>query len=109
MATVRLQLTPGYERQLLRSPQLVAALQRATDHIAAEVVRRAPREAGLATGRERHYADMIDGQAWIGPKGAVGTVNARHFTSLFVEFGTVHNPPRAPLRQALDASTGKAL
>jgi hypothetical protein len=109
MATVRLQLTPGYERQLLRSPQLLVAMKRAADHIAAEAARRAPREASLAEGRERHYADMIDGQAWIGPAGVVGTVNARHFTSLFIEFGTAHSPARAPLRQALDASMGKAL
>jgi hypothetical protein len=109
MATVRLQLTPGYERALLRSPQLLAAMKRATNHIANEAKRSAPRRGALTDDRQRHYADMIDGQAWIGPAGVVGTVNARHFTSLFIEFGTVHTPARAPLRKALDASQGRAL
>jgi hypothetical protein len=109
MATIRLRLNAGYEKALLRSPELLAAVGQATDTIAAEAKRSAPRDPSLAKGRRRHYADMIDGQAWIDTEGVVGTVNARHFTSLLVEFGSVHNPPHAPLRRALDSMRGRAL
>jgi hypothetical protein len=109
MAIVRLRLNPGYERALLRSPEMLAAVGKAADTIAAEVKRAAPRRAGLADDRQRHYADMIDGQAWIDTDGVRGTVNARHFTSLLIEYGTVHSPPHAPLRRALDAMRGRVL
>lgn len=109
MATVRLQLKLDYERQLLRSPELLAAMHKAADHVAREARLAAPRRDSLPAGRERHYGDMIDGQAWIGPTGVVGTVNARHYTSVIIEFGSVNNPPYAPLRRGLDASAGRAL
>lgn len=109
MATVRLRLNAGYEKALLRSPQMLAAVGKVADKIADEAKRAAPRGPGLAPGRRRHYGDMIDGQAWIDSEGAVGTVNARHFTSLLIEFGSVNNPPHAPLRRALDSMRGRAL
>ena len=109
MATVRLRLNPGYEKALLRSPEMVAALGVAADRIAKEAKKAAPRQAGLVDPRRRHYADMIDGQAWADIDGARGTVNARHFTSLLIEFGSVNNPPFAPLRRALDGMRGRAL
>ena len=109
MATVRLRLNAGYEKALLRSPEMLAAVGQAADRIATEAKRAAPREPGLDKGRRRHYADMIDGQAWADSDGARGTVNARHFTSLLIEFGSVNNPPFAPLRRALDGMRGRAL
>lgn len=109
MATVRIRLTPGYEQALARSPEMLAAMHVAVDRVAVAAEAAAPRRAGLPEGRRRHYADMIDGQAWVGPTGVVGTVNARHFTSLLIEFGSVNNPAYAPLRRGLDASRGRAL
>lgn len=104
-----LRLYPGYEAQLLRSPEMVRACGKAADHVAEEVVRAAPREPGLAKGRRKHYADMIDGVAGLDGGRALGRVLALHFTSLWVEFGSVNNEPHAPLRRGLDASQGRAL
>ena len=109
MASVRLVLKPGYETQFLRSPEMVKALGQAADHVAGEARRVAPREAALPKGRRKHYADMIDGVAGIQDGRALGRVLALHFTSLWVEFGTVNNEPHAPLRRGLDASAGRAL
>jgi hypothetical protein len=110
MAAVRLRLTPGYERQLLRSAQLLAGLRLAAERVADEAVRIAPREAALPEGRRRHYADMIDATSGFDGQGLpLGRVNALHFTSNFIEFGTVDTAPHAPLRRALDGSQGRAL
>lgn len=109
MATVRLQLTPGYERQLAASPAMFAALRRAGQHIQDQAERLAPREATLPQDRHRHYADMFDTQVGIDGGEAHAAVNNRHFIALFVEFGTARTPPRAVLRRALDSSAGRAL
>ncbi len=109
MATVRLELNAGYERALVRSVEMVAACRRAGAHIQKEAEQGAPREASLPEDRRRHYADMFDTQAGLDNQGARATVNNRHFIALFVEFGTARTPPRAVLRRALDASTGRAL
>lgn len=102
-------LNPGYEAQLLQAPEMVQACGKAADHVAQEVVRAAPREPALPKGRRKHYADMIDGVAGLEGGRALGRVLALHFTSLWVEFGSVNNEPHAPLRRGLDASTGRAL
>lgn len=109
MATVRLQLTPGYERNLVRSPEMVAACRKAGEHIQGQAERLAPRDPGLPKDRRRHYADMFDTQAGLDKGQARATVNNRHFIALFVEFGTARTPAYAVLRQALDSSQGKAL
>lgn len=109
MATVRIELTPGYERTLTRSPEMVGALRKAGEYIQGQAERLAPRDPGLPKDRRRHYADMFDTQAGIDQDGARATVNNRHFIALFIEFGTVHSPTYATLRRALDTSAGKAL
>ena len=109
MAAVRLQLTPGYERALARTPTMVAALRKAGQHIQGQAERLAPRDPALPKDRKRHYADMFDTQAWADQISARATVNNRHFIALLIEFGTVHTPANATLRRALDSSAGKAL
>lgn len=109
MAAVRLQLKAGYERQLMASPEMRKALGKAADHVAGEAKQAAPREPVLPKGRRKHYADMIDGVTGTDAQGPLGRVVALHFTSLWVEFGSVNNPPHAPLRRGLDASSGRAL
>lgn len=108
MATVRLQLKHDYERRLMASPEMLNALRRAAAHVAGEAKQAAPRRSALPDYRRRHYADMIDSVAGY-DNGPVGRVLALHFTSLFIELGTVHHPPQAPLRRGLDASAGRAL
>lgn len=108
MATLR--LTPGYELALEHQPEMLRGLERAADHVAEQARRYAPRRHTLPEGRKKHYADMLDGVAGYDTRGhAVGRVLALHFTSLWVELGTVHNEPAAPLRRGLDASQGRAL
>jgi hypothetical protein len=109
MATVRLQLTAGYQRALVRTPAMVAACRKAGEHIQEQAERLAPRDPGLPKDRRRHYADMFDTQAGLDQGAARATVNNRHFIALFVEFGTGHSPAYATLRRALDSSAGKAL
>lgn len=99
----------GLEQVVGSMPGTVAALRKAGERIEKEAVRFAPKRGTLPKGRRRHYADMFDTQAGIDGGQARATVNNRHFTALFVEFGTVNNPAYAPLRRALDAAGGKAL
>lgn len=107
MATFR--LTPGTDRLLARAPEMVVACRKAGEYVQDQAERIAPRDPGLPKDRQRHYADMFDTQAGLDVTGAHATVNNRHFIALFVEFGTVHTPPHATLRRALDDSAGKAL
>lgn len=106
---MRIQTRHGFEKDLMRQPEMLAGLRRAGRHIQAEAERIAPRLGSLPEGRERFYADMFDTTVGIDSEGAVAAVNNRHFIALFVEFGTAHNRPHAVLRRALDASRGKAL
>lgn len=100
---------PGFERGLSRQPEMVAGLRLAGSRIQSAAEASAPRRGALPTGRRRHYADMFDTQAGLDEKGAVATVNNRHFTAVLIEFGSVNNPAYAPLRRAVDAMRGKAL
>lgn len=102
-------MTPGADRALARTPEMVATCRKAGEYVQGQAERLAPRDPGLPADRERHYADMFDTQAGLDQGGAHATVNNRHFIALFVEFGTVHSPAHAVLRRALDQSAGKAL
>lgn len=107
--TTHFQPAPNLEQLVGTLPGTVKALRAAGERIEKEAVRFAPKRGSLPKGRRRHYADMFDTQAGIEAGQARATVNNRHFTALFVEFGTLNNPAYAPLRRALDAATGKAL
>lgn len=103
----RFVVTPGAEHRLARTPEMLAQLRAAADRIAAEARRNAPRSDALPPGRRRHYVDGIAATAGIDKDGPVGRVNAFHFTSWWIEAGSVHNQPYAPLRRALDAMRGR--
>lgn len=110
MASVRLQLKPGFEAEMLRSAEMRDALRTAARNIAGEVRQIAPRQAQLPPGRRRHYVDGIGADVTFDGRGRpIGRVNAFHFTSLWIEFGSINNPPYAPLRRALDGMRGRAL
>ena len=98
---------PAAADELVRRPEMLRGLRMVGEAIQGEAERIAPREASLPTSRQRHYADMFDTQAGFDSRGALATVNNRHFIALFVEFGTIHSPPRAVLRRALDGSRGR--
>lgn len=111
MATaVQFEPAPDMTAKILGLPGVIPTLRRAAQHVAGEAERYAPREPLLKRGRRRHYADMIGGYAGIDGAGhPIGRVNAFHFTSHWVEFGTLNMAPHAPLRKGLDASRGNAL
>lgn len=63
----------------------------------------AKRLAPLKSGR---YRAGIKGTVEKTPKGWVGRVDANHFTSAWIEFGTLRTRAFAPLRRATEAVFG---
>lgn len=91
--------TPGVEQILASQRTMLAALAVPTSRVETE----AKRLAGPISSR---FEDGIDSAVGIDEQGPVGRVNAHWWGSLFVEFGTATQPPRAILRQALDSTRG---
>lgn len=91
--------TPGIDQILARQPAILAALAAAAGRVESEAKR-------LAGPVSRRFEDGLDSTAGIDGQGPVGRVNAHWWGSLFVEFGTATQPPRAILRQALDSTRG---
>jgi hypothetical protein len=52
-------------------------------------------------------APEIDVDVGADAAGPVGRVNANHWVSLFIELGTVDQPPRPYLRRALESGTAR--
>lgn len=74
----------------------------------ADAVRDVAKE--LAPVRTGAYQAGIQSRVVKDPKaGFSGQVEATHFTSHFIEFGTVNQPARAPLRRALEAVFGNQI
>jgi hypothetical protein len=95
--------TPGLDRIIERRPEIVAAVANAT----ASVREEARRVAGPISDR---FQDGLKMDVGIDETGRlVGRVIASWEFSLFIEYGNAHQTPRPVLRQALDASRGKAL
>lgn len=88
------------EGVLARSPEMGKVLDGRADDVVSEAKRLAPRGA---TGR---YADGLEAITGMGDRGLVGRVNARHFTSHWIEFGTIRMRAFAPLRRALETVMG---
>lgn len=88
------------EKVLARSPDLARVLAQRADDVADVARKLGPR------GRTGRYVEGIDADVGMGDKGLVGRVNANHFTSHWVEFGTVRMRPFAPLRRALETVMG---
>lgn len=80
--------------------------------IAEDIARRA-KSLGPKDDDAPHYVDLIDVDVGLvkraGGSGGgwrsvyIARVNAFKFTSHWVEFGSVHNPPFAPLRRAVES------
>lgn len=102
--TLKVVPRPGHEADLMRQPAMLKGLRKIGQRIQDEAEGAAPRRGSLPTDRERHYADMFDTQVGLDSHGAFVVVNNRHFIALFVEFGTMHSPPHAVLRRALDSA-----
>lgn len=85
---------------LARTPQMSAAmLDRAGDiRDVAESI------APVGAGEGGHYKDQITADAAVIAGLAAARVNARKFTSGFIEFGTSDTPAFAPLRNACDGA-----
>jgi hypothetical protein len=107
----RFVFNPGFEVGFARSVEMrEKVLRPAAKRIAEMVEQTAPRQAQLPEGRRKHYVEAVDYDAGLDEQGQpVGRVNAFHFTSLWIEFGSINNPPYAPLRRALDGMRGRAL
>ena len=95
----RFKPTPGADQALIRQPAVLAALATASRQVETE----AKRLAGPVSTR---FEDGLDSVAGIDEHGPVGRVNANWWASLFIEYGTATQPPRAILRQALDSTRG---
>jgi hypothetical protein len=70
--------------------------------VADAAVRIAPADTGA-------YRDGIKARVVKTTDGFVGQVVATHFTSVWLEYGTVHMRARAPLRRALEAVFGNQM
>jgi hypothetical protein len=70
----------------------------------AEEVRDVAEEiAPYGEGEGGHYRDQLTADPMVSPLGAGARVNARKFTSIFIEFGTSDTPAFATLRNAATA------
>jgi hypothetical protein len=80
--------------ELLHSPGVKAHLHETATKVVEEVVRIAPRHTG-------HYDDSIQvGAMTETPDGPAIAVESTDFAAHLVEFGSMNNPPYAPLRRA---------
>lgn len=97
--TIRFEFRRGVEKDIVRLPEVDAALGRA--------VRAVTEEAARLTDSS-HYRDGIKAEVGDNEHGdPVGRVNATWWASGFIEFGTSQRRAEAPLRQALDSGAVK--
>ena len=92
-----------------KTPEMAEFLRPYAEDIAKRVKQIGPKDDDAP-----HYVDMVTPQVELikRPGGAgggwravyVARVNAWKFTSHWIEFGSVHNPPYAPLRRATEAA-----
>jgi hypothetical protein len=91
----RVELNPDLEAMLTRTRVLEDPLKEAADDIRDEAKRIARAEAY----DEGDYEDGIESEVVISD-GIAGRVKALDFKSGWIEFGTVKQSPKAPLRRA---------
>lgn len=105
MARVRLELDRNYQDVLLRSRDMHRMLERVAGAVSGEARRSAP------VGRYTHggrYRDGIEPDVGKDDRGhLVGRVNAHHFTSWWIEGGTIRMRPRPVLRNALESGAAR--
>lgn len=86
------------ERELLRTPEMTALIAEITESALNGVVDAAPVRTGA-------YRDSLDASVGITPTGVTGRVLTTDPFAHLIEFGSVNNPPYAPLRRGVE-STG---
>lgn len=91
---------PKLIEYLKRSPQLLEVMKVQAEAAAARTEEIAP--VGHSKAGE-HYKDMIEADFGIDGGVVTGRVNAKKFTSHFIEFGTIHNRAYAVLRRAAES------
>ncbi len=97
VATTRVARNAGLAKDLQRSPELVKIVERAAEAAARNARAVAPVDEG-------DYRDGIEATVVDGPDGPVGRVNAHHWTSHWIEWGSAHNSVHAPLRRGARAA-----
>ena len=85
---------------LARTPLMAQAMKEKGEYVAEVAQAIAPR----GEGKGGHYADQITADAQVIEGKAGCRVNARKFTSGFIEFGTSDTPAFAILRTSADAT-----
>lgn len=94
----RVQLYPGMQQRVERLPGMLPRLYRTATVIAVEAKRNV---------ESRRIADNIHVAADFDSLGPVARVNAEHWTSMFVEVGTIHQQPTAYLRKAMESGAAR--
>lgn len=90
---------PFFEEELARSLGLQVVVHGLTEDTADEVRATGPRDEG-------NYIEGIETDVGIEDGRATGRVIANDMASGLIEFGTVNNPPFAPLRRAAEKVVG---
>lgn len=91
----------GIDREVASSAGMRKLLADVADLIADETRRNAPKASG-------RYRDGIESELALDDRGLpLGRVNAHHWTSHYVEFGTSQRPPQAPMRRAVDSGVAR--
>lgn len=93
-------INPKLIPYLKRSPQLLEVMKVQAEAAAARAREIAP--VGRSKAGE-HYKDMIEVDFGIDGGVVTGRVNAKKWTSHWVEFGTIHNRAYAVLRRAVES------
>jgi hypothetical protein len=84
--------------ELGRTPQMGEAVGAIAEQVAESVRTIGPVDAD----DDVHYVDEITVEVGLVGPFMVGRVNANKITSGWIEFGSIHNPPFAPLRHACE-------
>lgn len=96
---MRLVPNPGAARLLQYDPRVIAVLDRVARAVATEAKRLSP---------SQRYNENIEVDSGVDERGEiVARVNAMHWTSWFIEAGTLHQAASAPLRRALESGTAR--
>jgi hypothetical protein len=97
---MRVELHRGWDRRIATTVQMQATLHGKAEQVAAEARR-------IVAPVSQRVTDGIEATAGVDDRGRmVGRVNAHHWTSWFVEAGTVDQRPTAYLRKALENVLG---
>lgn len=90
---------PRAGEELGRTPEMGKMLAETAEKVAEVVRTTGPKSE--ASGE--HYVDMIEVATGVEGKTLIGRVNAKKFTSWWLEVGTARMPALAPLRRAVES------